>query len=109
MADIPAASLDVTDVPAGVRIPVRVMARASRDGIDGVRDGRLIVRLTAPPVEGAANVAAARLIAKTLGVSVSSVRLVAGHTARNKVLEVGGLRAADVRARLARRTASASS
>jgi uncharacterized protein (TIGR00251 family) len=96
-----AAGPEVTDVPAGARMSVRVMPRAPRDGIEGVRHGRLVVRLTAPPVEGAANDAALRIIAKALGVPRSAVRLVTGETARNKVLEVAGLRAADVRARLA--------
>jgi uncharacterized protein YggU (UPF0235/DUF167 family) len=78
------------------------MPRAPHDRIDGVRDGRLVLRLTAPPVEGAANAAAVQVVAKALGVPRSAVRLVSGQTARNKVLEVGGLRAADVRARLER-------
>jgi uncharacterized protein (TIGR00251 family) len=96
------ASVAVTDGPAGARISVRVMPRAPHDGIGGVRDGRLVLRLTAPPVEGAANAAAVQVVAHALGVPRSAVRLVSGHSARNKVLEVGGLRAADVRARLER-------
>jgi uncharacterized protein YggU (UPF0235/DUF167 family) len=60
-----------------------------------------VVRLTAPPVEGQANAALARLIGRVLGVAPSAVTLVRGASGRDKLLRVSGLRAAEVRARLA--------
>jgi len=92
--------LDLREGPEGVRLRVRVQPRASRDAIGGEREGALVVRLTAPPVEGAANEALARLLGKALGVAPSAVRITGGATGRNKVLAVAGLDAAAVRARL---------
>ena len=60
----------------------------------------LRVRLTAPPVDGAANEALVRLLADRLDVSRGSVALVSGHTGRNKVVEVSGLPPEEVARRL---------
>lgn len=72
-------------------LPIRVMPRASREEIDGVVDGSLRVRVTASPVDGAANAAVERLIAAALGVPQSSIRIVRGATAKHKILAVDGL------------------
>jgi uncharacterized protein len=82
------------------RIAIRVQPRASRDEIFGERDGALLVRVTAPPVEGRANDAACKLIAKRLGVAPSRVAVVRGASGRDKVVEVSGLGDADVRREL---------
>jgi uncharacterized protein len=66
----------------------------------GERDGAVLVRVTAPPVDGKANDALCRLVAKKAGVAPSRVTVVKGHTARDKVLEVEGVDAAQVRAAL---------
>jgi uncharacterized protein len=55
-----------------VTLRVRVQPRASRDALAGEREGALVVRLTAPPVEGAANEALARFLGRTLGVAPSA-------------------------------------
>jgi uncharacterized protein YggU (UPF0235/DUF167 family) len=91
------------------RIAVRLTPRASRDGIAGFQpgagDGRargdvLIVRVTAPPVDGRANDSLLRLLARALDLPPSALRLVAGESARSKVVEVAGLEEAEVRRRL---------
>jgi hypothetical protein len=92
--------LDLRDAGGGITLRVRVQPRASRDGLSGEREGALVVRLTAPPVEGAANEALARLLGKTLGVAPSAVRVVSGAAGRNKLVSVAGLDAATARARL---------
>lgn len=84
----------------GVRLDLRVIPRASRSRVEGVRDGRLLVRVTAPPVDRAANAAVVAVLAELLGVSKGSVRLVSGATVRNKVVEVDGMAADDVTRRL---------
>jgi uncharacterized protein len=61
------------------KIAVRVQPRGARDEIAGERDGRLLVRLTAPPVEGRANEALCRLLAKRLGVGRTRVTVVRGR------------------------------
>jgi uncharacterized protein len=83
------------------RVDIRVVPRASRNGIDGLRDGRIVVRVTAPPVDGAATEAAVSVLAEALDVAPMTIRVVTGHTSRNKAVTVGSLRAADVFARLA--------
>ncbi len=64
------------------------MPRASRNGLDGVRDGRLVVRVTAPPVDHSANEAALGLLAKTLGLPRSALSISAGLTHRNKTIDI---------------------
>lgn len=81
-------------------IPVRVQPRASRDALGGVRNGALLVRLTAPPVEGEANAALVRFLARALGVPPTSVTLVRGARGRDKVVRVSGMDVAGVRKRL---------
>jgi uncharacterized protein (TIGR00251 family) len=82
-----------------VRIAVRVTPRAGQDRIDGMREGVLHVRLTAPPVEGQANEALVRLLAHALGVPPRAVRVLRGHTGREKLLEIVGLDTAAVERR----------
>ncbi len=71
------------------RIAVRVTPRASRDAIEGFdAEGVLRVRVTAPPADGAANAAVAKLLASALGLPGRDVLLVSGATARAKVFEI---------------------
>ncbi len=71
------------------RLPVRVTPRASRDAIEGFdAAGSLRVRVTAPPSDGAANQAVARLLAGALGLPGRDVVLIVGATSRNKVFDV---------------------
>ena len=70
-------------------IAVRVQPRASREELV-LRDGVLIARVTAPPVDGKANAAVRKLIAKRAGVAPSRVAIVRGEHARDKVLRVEG-------------------
>ncbi|GAB4325184.1 MAG: DUF167 domain-containing protein [Dehalococcoidia bacterium] len=79
---------------------VRVTPRASRDAIEGFDDaGVLRVRVTAPPADGAANAAVARLLAKSLGLPARDVVLVSGVSARLKRFDVP-LSPGELRARL---------
>ena len=75
---LPADALSLRATDDGVVMPVRVIPRASRTVLAGVRDGRLLVRLNAPPIDGAANEGLIRLLAKQLGVARRRVRIV-GH------------------------------
>lgn len=59
-----------------------------------------MIRVTAPPVDGRANDALCRLVAKAAGVAPSRVRVIRGHSARDKVLEVEGVEARELRAAL---------
>ena len=81
-----------------VRLAVRVQPGSSRSAIENVVEGRLRVRVQAPPVEGAANEAVCRLFAKTLRVAKSKVRIVRGDRSREKTIDVAGLSVAQARA-----------
>ncbi len=78
------------------RIRVRLTPRSARNEIVGWRDGLLRVRVTAPPVDGKANEALERLIAKTIGVRKSAVSVVSGARAREKTIEIEGYSEAEV-------------
>lgn len=93
-------ALDLRDTADGLTLRVRVTPRASRDAISGERDGALVVRLSAPPVEGAANDALARLLGKALGVAPRAVRIVQGLAGRNKLVAITGVGAAFAREKL---------
>lgn len=90
----------VTPVAEGTQLQVRVVPRAGRNAIVGVQGGRLKVRLTAPPVEGAANTALIEFLARTLDIPRRDVRLVSGERGRNKVVLVCTLTPAEVCQRL---------
>jgi uncharacterized protein len=81
-------------------LSLRVQPRASRDEIIGWQDATLRLRVTAPPVGGAANTAVARLLARALDVPFSAIRVVRGLKGRDKVVEITGLAAAELHRRL---------
>jgi uncharacterized protein len=82
------------------RITIRLQPRAARDEVVGERDGRIVIRVTAPAVDGRANAALVALIADRAGVAKAAVRLLRGETSRDKVVGVEGPSAAAVRAAL---------
>ncbi|MHB0884273.1 MAG: DUF167 domain-containing protein [Bacillota bacterium] len=88
--------VQVTTVPGGVLVPVRVQPRSSRSRVEPPRDGAVVVRVTAPPVEGEANRACLETVAEWLGVRKSQVSLAAGPTSRHKKVLVAGLGAESV-------------
>ncbi len=91
----------VTRSEDGVTIAVYVVPRAPRSEIVGTHGEALRIRLNAPPVRGAANAALISFVAEILGVARRQVRILAGHTSRNKMLAVSGLSRDTVRRKLA--------
>lgn len=77
---------------------VRLIPRAARAGLAGIREGRLLVRVTAPPVEGAANEALVAVLAEACGVPRSAVRLEAGTRSRQKRVSLPAAAAERLRA-----------
>ncbi len=73
-----------------VQISIRIQPRASKNEIMKMDDGRLKIRLTAPPVDGAANEALVKFLADQLNVSRSQVEIVSGHTGREKIIRING-------------------
>jgi uncharacterized protein (TIGR00251 family) len=82
------------------RIEVRLQPRSSRNELIGIRDGVLQARVCAAPVDGDANRALCRLIARRAGVAPSRVEVIQGERARNKLIRVAGLRREELLAML---------
>jgi uncharacterized protein len=83
-----------------VDLAIRVTPRAARAAVEGVDgEGRLRVRVTAPPVDGAANEAVLALLASELRVRRGALTLLAGSTGRLKRVRVEGVEAAALQAR----------
>jgi uncharacterized protein (TIGR00251 family) len=85
---------------ASVRITVYVQPRASRTEVAGMHGDALKIRVTAPPVDNAANTALIDFIAAKLGIAKSSIRIAAGATGRRKVVEIAGVTLPEVTAAL---------
>jgi len=86
---------------SGILIDIRVIPRAGRSGLAGTRDGAILVRLKAPPVDGAANAELVDLLAELLGVARRDVEIVSGVRGRLKRVRVTGITADAVAERLA--------
>lgn len=87
--DLPARSID-----KGIRLAVRLQPRSSKNEVCGLfgegKESRLKLKLTAPPVEGAANAACQAYLAELFHVAKSAVRLVGGEKSKDKLWEIGG-------------------
>ena len=78
-------------------LDVLVQPRAARERVGPVHDDRLKVAVTAPPVDGKANAAVIRLLARTFGLKRADVTLRAGQSGRRKTLLLRGIDAARIR------------
>ena len=82
--------------PDGVWLSIKVQPRASANEIGGVMGNELRVKVTAPPVDSAANEALVGFLAQTLGCARNKVELIRGQTSRHKIIRVRGMTAEDV-------------
>ena len=85
---------------AGLTFAVRVVPRAGRTAIAGVRGDAILVRLAAAPVDGAANDALIAFLAELFGRPKRDLTLVSGHASRHKRIAIAGLTEAQVTERL---------
>jgi uncharacterized protein (TIGR00251 family) len=83
-------------------LDIRVIPRAHKTELAGERDGALLVRLAAPPVEGAANAALIDFLASALDLPRRSIRIVGGERSRRKRVAIAGMTPEQVRAILSR-------
>jgi uncharacterized protein (TIGR00251 family) len=74
-----------------VTLALRIQPRASRDEVAGLHGERLKLRITAPPVDGAANEHVCRFLARLFGIAPSRVRLLKGTTGRDKLVALEGV------------------
>lgn len=87
--------------PDGVLLAVKLQPRASKNEIGAPLGDELRIKVTAPPVDAAANEALLRLLADTLDCPRGKVELVRGHTSRHKTIKLHGLTAEEVLTKLA--------
>ncbi len=85
----------------GVYIHIKVQPRAHRTEVAGIWERELKVKVSAPPVDSAANEALIRFLADHLGCAKNAVTLVRGQTSRHKVVLISGLTAEAIADRLA--------
>ena len=78
-----------------VTLTVRIQPRASKNEVLRLENGGIKIRLTAPPVDGAANEALVKFLADRFGVAKSQVEIVSGHTSRDKIVRISGVTDAD--------------
>lgn len=83
--------LDIKPLPDGVTLKVKVQPRAAKNGIQGIMEGALRLRLTSPPVDGEANAACAVFLGDFFGIAKSKVTIVSGHTSRIKTVKLDGV------------------
>jgi uncharacterized protein (TIGR00251 family) len=87
----------IREIPGGVEIAVRVIPRARKSEIAGVRADAVLIRLAAPPVDGAANAALVDFLRRQLELPARSIRILSGERARLKRLAVSGVTVETVR------------
>ena len=90
----------LTDTPAGAVLALRIIPRASKNAIQGVHGDSLKIRLSAPPVDGAANAALIEFLADTLALPRARIQLLSGATARTKRVLLAGLTAAAIQSHI---------
>lgn len=83
-----------------MKLAVKVSPKAARNAISGWHGEALKVSVTAAPERGKANAAVQLLLAETLGIAKSSVRLLRGETSSQKIFEISGLADAEILRRL---------
>ena len=82
------------------RLEVYIQPRASKSEAAGMHDGIIKIRIAAPAVENAANLALVEYVAERLGVAKRSVRIVSGQASRRKVLEIDAMTKKEIAAKL---------
>jgi uncharacterized protein (TIGR00251 family) len=86
-------TIRITPIAQGVCLEVQVQPRSSRNQVVGEQDGRLKIKLTAPPVEGEANQALINFLAHLLELPRRNIKLLKGESSRHKLIEISGLNA----------------
>ena len=74
-----------------VNIQVQIQPKSSRNQIVGFHDGRLKIKIAAPPVDGKANESLIEFLAKTFKISKSNIKILKGHTSKLKTIKLSGI------------------
>jgi uncharacterized protein len=87
----PSGDLFLKEGPEGITFQVRVLPRSSRNQVAGVSGGVLKIKLTAPPVEGAANEMLIEFLSEKLKISKSKISIVRGQSSKSKTVMASGI------------------
>jgi uncharacterized protein len=87
----------LTDTPQGAVLTLRIIPRAAKNAIQGPHGDALKIRLSAPPVDGAANAVLIEFLADTLSLPRARIQLLSGQTSRTKRVRLEGMTADEVR------------
>jgi len=91
----------INERPDGIYLSVKLQPRASKSEIDGPIGDELKIKVTAPPVDAAANQALVELLSHTLGCSKGAVKIIRGQTSRHKTILISGVNVQTVMEKLA--------
>ncbi len=83
--------LNITEIPGGLRLEIKVQPRSSKNQIVGEQEGALKIKLTAPPVDGEANQALINFLSTCLKIPKKDITLLKGESSRHKLLEIQGI------------------
>jgi len=83
------------DAPANAMLSVRIQPRASKNEAVRLAEGGIKIRLTAPPVDGAANEALVKFLADQCAVAKSRIEIISGLTSRDKIVRISGISRAE--------------
>jgi hypothetical protein len=75
----------------GITLKVKVEPRSSRKGISGIVGDALKIRVSAPPVGGAANEELVEILSEEFSIKKTSIKIIRGHSSRDKVVEIEGI------------------
>jgi uncharacterized protein len=92
--------IPISDHPLGATFAIRVQPRAARTAISGTVGDALKLSVSAPPLDGRANVAVVEFFSEVLSVPRSAIQVVAGEQSRNKIVRIVGCTGAEVQRRL---------
>jgi hypothetical protein len=90
----------LTFTEKGIRLKIRLTPKSSKEAIEGLHGDALKVKVKAPPVDGKANKALVKCLARRLGVTTAEIEITSGLTSRNKVVLVHGLSPEEMAKRL---------
>ncbi|MZH45663.1 MAG: DUF167 domain-containing protein [Nitrospinae bacterium] len=88
---MPETQFRINPCETGIRFSAVIQPRSSQNEISGIHNNSLKIRLTSPPVDGAANKTCTKYLAKWLKVSPFRVLIVAGLSSKNKIIEIEGM------------------
>ena len=81
----------INTYPDGILFSVIIQPRSSKNEVTGIYKDAIKIRLTSPPVDGAANKSCLRFFSKWLEVASSEISITRGHSSKNKIIKIVGL------------------